>query len=320
MSKNPHKETDLRQLRVAYPALAPVFENDPDLAALFKGRHFVLNIFDGGSIAANSILSASSVLLGQSGSGKTNGLAALLEELANVGASFSCIDSEGDLYTVADILKSVKVIEVKNAWHEEDIYALALSTIQGIERNIFTFTATTTIEERRRFVLNYSKSLFEIADARYREGKAMPHLLVIDEAHLYAAQQYSSADKWMQELLFLFGNIASMGRKRGLGLLMATTRAARLNKDILSQVRMRWLMRAVEPADIKSYRAALNSIDDPNVQWNIIASIPTLPIGCAIFVPDDGQGRPIKFRMRYSRHISTTPTMENYEKYGEKEV
>jgi len=70
----------------------------------------------------------------------------------------------------------------------------------------------------------------------------VPYLLIIEEADKFAPQR----DKVIKEV----GEISRRGRKRGLGLLLATQRPALLNKNVLSQCGSQLIGKLTTEADL----------------------------------------------------------------------
>jgi hypothetical protein len=97
--------------------------------------------------------------------------------------------------------------------------------------------------ERHEWVKEYLEGLIEAP-------KAMRHpcLVIVDEAHLFAPEKGKSVAK------DAMADLSSRGRKRGLILIVATQRLAKLNKDVTSEM----LNRLIGPTfeDVNRERAA----------------------------------------------------------------
>ncbi len=90
-------------------------------------------------------------------------------------------------------------------------------------------------------------SLFEM-----RKINAIPPMLIItEEAHNYCPQQGSTASSKIMR------TIASEGRKFGLGLVIITQRAAKVDKNVLSQCNTQIILKITNPNDAVGFLAEL---------------------------------------------------------------
>lgn len=131
-------------------------------------------------------------------------------------------------------------------------------------------------------------SLFEM-----RKINAIPPMLIVtEEAHNYCPQQgQASCSKIMR-------TIASEGRKFGLGLVIITQRAAKVDKNVLSQCNTQVILKITNPNDLK---AVTSSVEGLTV--GVTEEIQQLPIGIAI-VCGGGVQVPlfVRVRPRETRH------------------
>jgi DNA helicase HerA-like ATPase len=131
-------------------------------------------------------------------------------------------------------------------------------------------------------------SLFEM-----RKINAIPPMLVvIEEAHNYCPQQGSTAaSKTMR-------TIASEGRKFGLGLVIITQRAAKVDKNVLSQCGTQVILKITNPLDLKTVTSSIEGLTSGTTE-----EIQQLPIGVAI-VCGGGVQVPlfVRVRPRETRH------------------
>jgi DNA helicase HerA-like ATPase len=131
-------------------------------------------------------------------------------------------------------------------------------------------------------------SLFEM-----RKINAIPPMLIVtEEAHNYCPQQgQASCSKIMR-------TIASEGRKFGLGLVIITQRAAKVDKNVLSQCNTQVILKITNPNDLK---AVISSVE--GLTTGVTEEIQQLPIGIAI-VCGGGVQVPlfVRVRPRETRH------------------
>ncbi|MGH2478028.1 MAG: hypothetical protein ACRDHW_00005, partial [Ktedonobacteraceae bacterium] len=132
-------------------------------------------------------------------------------------------------------------------------------------------------------------------------SQRIPAMFFLDEANKWLPQQIAESSVTDKEALYLlqkaiFGTMVRRGRKRGLGIALATQRIAELDKRAL-QSTWKFLFRQTEEVDINRYAA--HGIDR--------ADVPGLQTGeCFVFSPSV-IGFRFHFRKRHSPHMSHTP-------------
>jgi hypothetical protein len=131
-------------------------------------------------------------------------------------------------------------------------------------------------------------ALFELR----KVGKIPPMMLVVEEAHNYCPQQGLAASSK------IFRTIASEGRKFGLGLTIISQRAAKIDKNVLSQCNTQMILKVTNPNDLKAIAASLEGLS-PGME----DEIQRLPIGVALIIGGNIQ-MPlfVEVRPRESRH------------------
>jgi len=131
-------------------------------------------------------------------------------------------------------------------------------------------------------------ALFELR----KVGKIPPMMLVVEEAHNFCPQQGQvSCSK-------IFRTIASEGRKFGLGLMIITQRAAKVDKNVLSQCNTQIILKVTNPNDLKAIAASIEGLTE-----GMEEEIQRLPIGTAI-ITGGGVSMPlmVEIRPRESKH------------------
>jgi len=131
-------------------------------------------------------------------------------------------------------------------------------------------------------------TLFELR----KVGKIPPMMLVVEEAHNFCPQQGVVACSK------IFRTIASEGRKFGLGLMIITQRAAKVDKNVLSQCNTQVILKVTNPNDLKAIAASIEGLTN-----GMEEEIQRLPIGTAI-ITGGGVSMPllVEIRPRESRH------------------
>jgi len=123
-------------------------------------------------------------------------------------------------------------------------------------------------------------------------GKIPPMMLVVEEAHNFCPQQ------GMVACSKIFRTIASEGRKFGLGLTIITQRAAKVDKNVLSQCNTQVILKVTNPNDLKAICASIEGLT-----VGMEEEIQRLPVGTAI-VTGGGVSMPlfVEIRPRESKH------------------
>ena len=125
--------------------------------------------------------------------------------------------------------------------------------------------------ERMRFFTDF-------ADAILRVNRG-PLRLVIDEAHLFAPQAGTRGSGAMPDMLHAANNLISLGRSRGLRIVLISQRPAKVHKDSLTQVESLVAMRLIAPQDRKAVEEWIADQADKETGKEIIASLPSLKNG-----------------------------------------
>ena len=125
-----------------------------------------------------------------------------------------------------------------------------------------------------------------------KKDKIPPMFLVIEEAHNFAPQQGTAACSRVLK------NIASEGRKFGLGLCVVTQRAARIDKSVLSQCNTQLILQVTNPLDLKAIAQSIEGLTNGMTEM-----IQSLPVGVAL-ITGGGYHTPLfcEVRPRATRH------------------
>jgi DNA helicase HerA-like ATPase len=133
-----------------------------------------------------------------------------------------------------------------------------------------------------------ASALFELR----KLGKVPPMMLVCEEAHNWCPQQGLSASSK------ILRTIAAEGRKFGLGLTIISQRAAKIDKNVLSQCNTQMILKVTNPNDLKAITNSLEGIAE-----GMDEEIQRLPIGVALIVGGNIQNPLfIEVRPRESKH------------------
>jgi len=141
----------------------------------------------------------------------------------------------------------------------------------------------------------------------YRRNRAPLHLMV-DEADAFAPQKTMHGEG-AERLLGAMEDIVRRGRARGLGCTLITQRAAVLNKNVLTQIEVLVCLRTIAPQDRDAVDAWINVHGTEEQRAELMASLPSLPIGEAWFWSPGWLDlfKRVKVRKRETFDSSATP-------------
>lgn len=124
--------------------------------------------------------------------------------------------------------------------------------------------------EQLRFMGGFADQLYE--------NMAVPSLLLVDEAHLFAPQERGEASSY---LINRMTRLNSQGRKRGIFLWLMTQRPARISKNIIAGTETLVAMKMNTPRDLHAMEEWL-SAHDPEQAKEARTKVPRLSVGEAI--------------------------------------
>jgi hypothetical protein len=190
---------------------------------------------------------------------------------------------------------------------EENQNATLVAELQYLnDINIFSSQGTKMdelVQKGRTTIINFKGTppdiqelvVARIASACFelrKVGRIPPMMMVCEEAHNYCPQQgLVSSSK-------IFRTIASEGRKFGLGLTVISQRAAKIDKNVLSQCNTQMILKVTNPNDLKAISNSLEGLSE-----GMEDEIQRLPIGVALIIGGNIQ-MPlfVEVRPRESRH------------------
>ncbi|MBN1110106.1 MAG: ATP-binding protein [Methanomassiliicoccales archaeon] len=137
-------------------------------------------------------------------------------------------------------------------------------------------------------VTRLATAMFELR----KLGKVPPMMMIAEEAHNFCPQQGTTSSSK------IFRTIAAEGRKFGLGLTIISQRAAKIDKNVLSQCNTQMILKVTNPNDLKAISASVEGL-----QAGMEDEIQRLPIGVALVMGGNIQ-MPlfVEVRPRQSRH------------------
>lgn len=147
-------------------------------------------------------------------------------------------------------------------------------------------------EVQEIIVYKFSKELFELR----KKEKVPPFFLVVEEAHNYCPERSFGETKSSK----IIRNIASEGRKFGLGLCIISQRPARVDKSVLSQCSSQIILKVTNPNDLKALSSSIEGMTN-----NLEKEIQNLLIGQAIITGVADMPLVVNIRPRRTLHGGT---------------
>ncbi len=147
------------------------------------------------------------------------------------------------------------------------------------------------IEPEAQQIIVY-KLLKDMFNAR-KTGKLPPFFLVVEEAHNFVPEKTFGDAKSSSVLM----NIASEGRKFGLGLCVISQRPARVQKSVLSQCSTQIILKVTNPNDLKAITTSVEGIT-----YDTENEIVNLPVGTAMLTGIAEMPLFVNIRPRLTRH------------------
>lgn len=148
----------------------------------------------------------------------------------------------------------------------------------------------------------------DFCERLYHKNRAPLHV-VLDEADAFAPQRPM---RGQERMLGAVEDLVRRGRARGLGVSLVTQRAAVLNKDVLTQVEVLVALRTIAPQDRDAIDAWIKVHGTPEQRAELMASLPSLPIGTAWWWSPGWLDlfRKVKTRKRRTFDSSATPSAQ----------
>ncbi|RXE56933.1 ATPase [Methanoculleus taiwanensis] len=241
------------------------------------------------AVDAQELVTGRTCIIAQSGAGKSWSIAVLCEQLCKAGIGFCLIDTEGEYCSLKDRFDLLWVGSGDDC--DLDIERVDLSEL--MENAIRSGTAViydvseTDMQEK---VAGLATVLYDL-----ESGLRKPYLLIVEEADKFIPQSGESVKK--------IEEISRRGRKRGLGLLVATQRPSLVVKNVLSQCNNQIIGKLSIENDLKAVSVFFGSKKE-------VEELSTLEPG-DFFVMGGLMREKVKmkFSRRETEHRGLTPTL-----------
>ncbi len=244
-----------------------------------------------------NVLTGRCCIIGQSGSGKSYLVGVIVEELCKAGLPFAIIDTEGEYASLKSAFRIILVGEDgADLPTDTDPSRLFRSSIEGNVPIVFDISE---VLEKDKYVDSILTSLYKTED-KIRS----PYLVIIEEADKFCPQVVRKERNPIEE-------ISVRGRKRGIGLMVATQRPANISKNVLAQCSYGFIGKLTTENDIRA-------IDILFEDKKRLLAIPKLSTG-EFTAFGLGYDDPFHIKQRSVLHTGSTPRIRKEALVGDPE-
>lgn len=251
-----------------------------------------------GLLLPKDVVTATTVVYGGKGMGKTNFGSVLVEELTKVSQRWAVLDPMGVWWGLrhskdgkgagipclilggphGDIpIEPTGGTVVADLVADEDVNVIIDFSRKGNGE-------AWGVGEKIRFVTDYGKRLFQRQSSLVNGRRREPLLQIMDEAARFIPQMIRAGQPELAMCLSVWAQIVEEGRNSGLGVVLLTQRSARLNKDVAELADAMLAFRTVGPNSIEAVTDWLGE-HVPKAHINeIIEKLRSLPRGTCLVV------------------------------------
>ena len=247
-----------------------------------------IDIADGVSLDPQTVMTGRCCIIGQSGSGKSYLIGVIAEELCRNQLPFMIIDTEGEY---GSLKSAFKVIWIGGTGADVGIDTDYDKLVRlSIERGVPVVFDVSEALDKQAYVESVLGSVYSV-----EEKMRTPYLVIVEEANKFAPQATHRGTNMIEE-------IGVRGRKRGIGLVVATQRPATISKTLLAQCSYGFIGRLAIENDIGAIDMLLGS-------RNMLRDIPKLKSG--EFIPFGiGKSAMLHVKERIAEPGGTTPALK----------
>lgn len=222
-----------------------------------------LTIAKGLTLPLDAVTRAAAIV-GQRGTGKTSTAVVFVEEAAGAGAHFAVVDPTGAWYGLTSNAKGTGpgLDCVVMGGHNGDV---------PLEAESGALVARLVVEERYSVVLDLElmtkakqiQFVAEFAEELYHRNRSAL-TLVVDEAHRFAPQGSTNQERggYGARCLGAVTDVATLGRRKGLGAVLISQRPAKINKDVFEECEVVIAHRLMGNNDRKQIAGWLEDTDE----------------------------------------------------------
>lgn len=239
------------------------------------------------------------IAFGVKGSGKSNLLALLVEQLARFLVPQLIVDTEREYQSLLPMLPHGVIATASRYPSGADILRYGLQVIVDLQ-------SWPTDEEAALFVCRLIDELFTATNALAPQDR-VPCIIHLDEAGYWLPQEaVTYLSKQTRKMLAdAFHTLASRGRKQGLTPFLYTQSISEIAKSAIRQAGIKVLMRQTLDLDLARYAQYIQGATAQTRR-----AIAAYPCGKAVVLLPDGSQLRVQFHARQSEHVSHAPQVQ----------
>lgn len=245
-----------------------------------------------------SAVTATGVVLGGKGMGKTNLGGVLVEEMSYAGLRWSVIDPMGVWWGIRHSEdgngKGVECLILGGAKGDIPIEptggAVVADLVADEQVNVVIDISRKpngemwSIGERIRFMRDYGQQLYKRQGSLVGGHRREPICQIIDEAARFIPQTIRSNEDDVAKCSAVWSAIVEEGRNVGIGVFMLTQRNARLNKDVAELADVMLAFRTIGPKSLDAVMDWLGAHVPKQELQQLSSEVRSLPVGSCLAV------------------------------------
>jgi hypothetical protein len=253
----------------------------------------------------SSIMTGRTAIVASSGYGKSNLIAVLCEELCDRNLPFVIVDIEGGFHTLKEKAANGRGEVVWIGSDKDCDFPISPAVCKEVAAEVVKDGGRVVFDVSQRqdapdLVGAILSSLFDAED-HLQEQDRVPVLVVLDEVQRFVPQDRSVNVRQVTDL-------STLGRKRGLGMVVATQRPALVDKTVLAQCNNQFVGHLGLKNDLDAVKTFFAASPQAST---LVADLTGLERGCFFAV---GELSPtiarVKARARTTTALGTTPTVK----------
>lgn len=249
----------------------------------------------------NNAVTKTMAIIAKKGAGKTYTAGVIEEEFAKNGIPFVVIDPMGHHWGIKSKYP-VYIFGGKNADVpiSPEIGREVAQTIVKMGISVVIDISSFSKSEQRRFVHDFCDELFKINET--------PRHLFLEEAPEFVPQIVRQEDA---KVFSAIDRLVRLGRGKGIGITLIGQRSAKINKDVLSQIDLLFILRTTWKADVDVFVDLMKDTLNKNELEEFKKNVQKLPTGWAYVWSPEWLGvfKLIKIRKRETFDSSKTPEL-----------
>ena len=259
-----------------------------------------INLSKDFNIDAQQVMTGRGCVIGQSGSGKSYLVGVIVEELCKLNLPFMVIDTEGEYASIKSKFNAIWVSESNPAADIKSSERMGAVFAESMKYGIPVIYDLSDTLDKEASVQSALSELYSI-----EEGMKKPFLVIIEEADKFAPQVVRQKRNMIEE-------ISVRGRKRGIGLLVATQRPANISKNVLAQCSYGFIGKLSIENDVQAIRILFSRQEQLDM-------LPRLQTGSFLpFGIEGAEEAVLRVKRREVVHSGSTPSLS--QAYGRKNI